>query len=394
MTIDALGSGHTGALLAKQRAALDWSQLQVGQNLTLRVMRQIGQGRYSASAGGEQHIVDSKVPLHDGDVVRAKVVAVGDRVELQYLGTQSQENATEAGVELEVAAGSFAELQQRFGVALSAAEAGMVGTLSSSAGRPEIMASGGLYLGKLGLKLDVQGLEALYSARVWRDEQTREVFQPRDGTVLLDSIHSGHVPALHRLANMLADSVDSPNRQSNGVEVEAENAAAAIAEGMPGQSQQHSDFSDQHADSDQPQLLAQQLLNSQDNGSLAYHYGTMPLLIADQLIEIDLVLFRERKPASTTQQMRKLVMSLRTESLGRVQIVAQSVDSHLSVTINSEATEYSSALSAHAREVHELVSRLGWDVDSVAYRTVREPARAAEAIVRHVLAAGTVDATV
>jgi hypothetical protein len=140
------------------------------------------------------------------------------------------------------------------------------------------------------------------------------------------------------------------------------------------------------------QELARQLLNIQDMGSLAYRFGSLPVLVADQLIELDMVLFHEHAPVSRPQGLKRLVMSLRTETLGRIEIVAQSLDSRLSLSISAESSQSTGLLANHVDEVKNLIGRLGWSVDSVAYRVTQEPARAADRIVAHVLTSGTLDA--
>jgi hypothetical protein len=156
------------------------------------------------------------------------------------------------------------------------------------------------------------------------------------------------------------------------------------------------DLSQSMADSLTPddRELAARLLNEQDEGSMAYSYGTVPLLIADQLIELDVVLFRERGKQGTQTSVRRLVMTLRTQTLGRVEVMAQAVGARLTIALTAQSESASDSLAQHADEVRELIGRLGWQVESIRYDVDAERARAADHIVRHVLSAGTVDCMV
>ena len=135
--------------------------------------------------------------------------------------------------------------------------------------------------------------------------------------------------------------------------------------------------------------LARRLLNVQDEGSLGYRYGVLPVLIADQLVELDLVHFRERRDADQPAGLRRLVMTLKTPTLGRIEIQAQAVGDRLSIGIKAESAQSSDALAAHAEDVRELISRLGWNVDTISYDFNADRGRAARHIVDHVLNADT-----
>jgi hypothetical protein len=137
--------------------------------------------------------------------------------------------------------------------------------------------------------------------------------------------------------------------------------------------------------------MARDLLNANDDGALAYAYGTLPVMVADQLVELDIVLFRDRQEAQASHAMRKLVMTLQTENLGRVEVMAQALGSRLTIAIKAQNAEASAALSAQADEVRELVVQLGWHVEAIDYGIDPLHTRAAREIVDHVLQSGSID---
>jgi hypothetical protein len=396
MSVSDIGSAALAAQIAKARqSAADWSQLNVGQNLTLRILNQIARDRYIATSGGERHVVESKVSLKVGETVRATVTTVGDRVELKYLGSeQADVSASEELAESsDGAAGDIVnELQEKFGLSLTQQEQRTVQTMALGAAKPEMMALGGLYLSKLAQQVDPDAMRALYEARAWTEYVTGSTAgTANDISQIINAVQRNEMPAVQALAKLLGDAVEQSKNSAASVEVgEADVSLAMSLENLNDKNSR--DLTDERDAATRLQELARQLLNIQDMGSLAYRFGSLPVLVSDQLIELDMVLFHEHAPVSRPQGLKRLVMSLRTETLGRIEIVAQSLDTRLSLSISADSTQSTGLLANHVDEVKDLIGRLGWSVDSVAYRVTHEPARAADQIVAHVLTSGTLDA--
>jgi len=313
----------------------------------------------------------------------------GDKVELRYVDVppnseramrrQSTEDPSKDG-------DLIATLQRQFAVSLSDAQRTAIADATSRVQEPRLMIGGGLYLSKLSLPVDAEALDALYVAQVW--QQSEGAAPSRSAPRM--SIDLAGASAMTSLATKLRGAVN-PHRDGTSSNV-VEDPSLTTAEPAPGLPLMTQDSAprDSHG-GERHDDLARQLLNEQDGGSVAYHYGTLPLLIADQLVELDLVYFRERVRTEHSSNRRRLVMTFRTESLGRVQIVAQALAEHLAVEISSESTESNAALMAHAQDVGDLLSRLGWNVDAVRYELRSEAPRAAGQVIAHVLNAETLD---
>jgi hypothetical protein len=97
------------------------------------------------------------------------------------------------------------------------------------------------------------------------------------------------------------------------------------------------------------------------------YFGTFPVLIGGELLELELVALRDRASASGPAPVRRLIMSLRTPRLGRVQIVAEARGARLSIALKGQTAHSAELMSRHVGAVRELVARLGWRVDSVVY---------------------------
>ena len=344
----------------EQPSRRPFHRLSVGQMLDLKVLQKIADGRFLVQFDGGKHIVETAMALRAGSTMRATVAAVGERLELKYvdapaapaepaLDVPSRDDEIETETDEDSAL--LDDLQQQYDVVLSYEDRRSIATAMQGAAEPMQMANAGLFLGKLLQPIGDEALQAIYSALSWSQRATSTPSTATDVSALLEQF---------------------PN-------------AGAV-----------SDFSESMADSLGPddRELVKRLLNEQDEGSMAYSYGTVPLMIADQLIELDVVMFRERNKQDPQTAVRRLVMTLRTETLGRVEVMAQAVGQRLTIALTAESASASDALAKHADEVRELVGRLGWQVEAVRYDVDTERARAADHIVRHVLSAGTVDCMV
>jgi hypothetical protein len=334
-----------------------FEKFKVGQRLDMSVLQQIEEQQYLVSMAGGQHVVDSSVALNVGARVRAVVVAVGDRLELKYLSSDT----TAAGAEEAAPApGLVAALEARYKITLDPDQHELLERAVSRAADPTSMALGGLFLAKTGNPVEETGLKALYVAQ--RDDGVARSSAAADVTRLVNAAAGGDETAASGLAEMLA--------------------GAFSAQSQSGQSGQSS--ADDGGD------LSRWLLNIQNDGSVAYRYGTLPVMVAGQLVELDLVHFQQRQATSAVTQTRRLVMTLDTKTFGSLQVEARALDNRLVITFTGQSSEAASDLSTYGGEVKQLASRLGWNVEGVGYEYGRE-GRAARQIINHVLSAGTVD---
>jgi hypothetical protein len=350
-----VGDVRSAALVGRAAARDDQQRHAPGDRVRMRVQRQLDDRRYLVSFHEGQHIVSSTVALNVGSTVRAVVTAVGEKLELRYVG----EDSVAVVMADHAAAGedAIAELAGRYAVDLQATQrAAIEQAMQNAAAEPAAMIAGGLFLSKLALGVDAANLHALYGAQRWSSK------------------------ALERAS--LEDSVAA----------EAVASPVQLAEQMLAALQQHEpDTGDPERDRRE---LAQRLLNEQDDGSVAYRFGTLPVLVADQLIELDIVHFDERRREDRAAGMRRLVMTFSTSSLGRVEVVAQALAERLTIAITSDSPQGREVLAASSQDVRDLVARLGWNVESVSCDVRERVDRAARHVIDHVLNADTLSALV
>ncbi|HWK48859.1 MAG TPA: flagellar hook-length control protein FliK, partial [Steroidobacter sp.] len=305
-------------------------------------------------------IVHSTVALPVGATISATVTAVGDRLELQYTGTDIVATAM---AEHEAASeDSLADHERRFNLALPEADRETLRAVMASAEDSDTALMSGLFLGKLAQPLDAPKLQAVYEAQRW----TGLVGASADRASMLNS------DDVHQLTKAMHQAL---RESSTNVSLAAFHDAAAEASSQSGDDPEQ-----------ERRQLAWELLNDQDGGSVEYRYGVLPLIVADQLFELDLVYFRDRQSsAALAGKSQRMVMTLNAPALGRVEVVAQAIGERVAVTIKTDSEASRQILCAERDRVTELLARLGWGVDAVSYETGGIDKRAAAHIVEHVL---------
>jgi hypothetical protein len=349
----------------------------VGEHLDLKVLKKLADRQYLVLFRDARRLVSSAVPLAVGSTVRATVTAVGEKLELRYVGT----DAVAVAMEDHEAAGedALAELAARYSVELRDEDQALIERAQLAVDNPQAMAASGMFLGKLSLPIDGPSLDAVYATQSWK---TKIATMP--AIDIAGALHD-HDGGRHRLATLMGKALDADSAQPTAID------AATAQALMAGAAQWTSSASaDSGAQDGSPRRnLAQELLNEQDGSSLAYRYGVLPVLIGDQLMELDLVYFRERTGANPASGLRRLVMTFETQSFGRVEVLAQALGDRLSVAIKSQSVQSSEVLSVHAPAIRDLLDRLGWNVESVSYDASAEVGRAARHVLEHVLNADT-----
>lgn len=359
MTISHVDSSHAqlaGDTRSRQR------QPRVGEQVQISVLQRLDETRYQVGFADGWRVVSSTVSLPVGATIRATVTAVGDTLELRYTGGDAVAMAmTEHEATSEDA---LAEHERRFRVSLPELDRTVLQAAMRDADDVQTMIDAGLFLGKLSLPLDTAKLQAVYESQRW----------PESGGARVGSAGLPLSLSANNDVDQLAAAVEQALRDPPA-SVNAFGASASEA----------FNSGDGAADDDRHQL-AWQLLNDQDGGSVEYRYGVLPVIIADQLFELDLVYFRDRhSSAESPTRTKRMVMTLNAPALGRVEVLAQAIGERLSVTIKSDSEASRQILCAEQERVRELLARLGWGVDGVTYEVDGVDTRAASHVVDHVL---------
>lgn len=360
MSVSHVDAGHS---LLSHESRPRRREHRVGEQLRLQVLQRLDTTRYQVAFPEGWRIVSSTVPLPVGGTIRATVTAVGEQLELQYHG----DDVVAASMAQHEANGedALAQHEQRFRVVLSEADRAILQDSVSKAPDPESMLASGLFLGKLSVPLDARNLEAVYQSQRWPNAESAH--RAVTATHRLNTLDD-----IEQLTNAVQSTLQEPPPNLTSIALHAARSDASSSADGDADRKQHE--------------LAWQLLNDQDGGSVEYRYGVLPVIVADQLFELDLVYFRERQPSGETAAgSKRMVMTLNAPALGRVEVVAHALGNRVAVTIKTQSDAARQVLSAEQAGVREVLERLGWGVDAVRYELDGVDTRAPSQIVEHVL---------
>jgi len=365
-------------------------ELSLGQIIKGRVLRHYEGGRYLMSLEGRERTVDSSIPLKTGEIIRGRVVAIGDRVELQPLAEEGAAAGPASGIAQENAdAGALSpadELTAAFtsaGLKLDEQARAALTRALRNAGDPQALVLAALALAKIGLPQNpalLDAIQVLLKRRPSASEspaQSAEAFAVSPGQNLATQLHEAIKTALPR---------------SEAATASANPASPANISSAGADSGQASDHGGSQAD---PGQLGQWILNAQTGGSVSHRVGTLPLLIAGKLVEVDVAFFEQdaRRAKEGEPRSRHLVFVLNTEQFGGVEVSARLVNSRLRVRFAADRAATVDLLASRREELSRRLVELGWVVDEIAYETRASDDRnpAYGAVVDYVIAQGSLD---
>jgi hypothetical protein len=356
------------------------SALGLGQIVKARVLKHYEGSRYLVSLEGRERVVDSSVPLKTGELIRGRVLALGDRVELQPVpepapGAQPAE-APPAAPRDELAA-AFAQV----GLKLDDTARAVVARALKASAEPEATLVAAMTLAKIGLPQDAALLDSVQALLTRRPAASRssedlpEAFALSAGAPLAPQLHEALRAAL-------------PSADANAAQL------AAMPAQIPGAGeQQPTNSGGGGAGSDRS--LGQRVMNTQTGGVVSHRVGTLPLLVGGRLVEVDVALFDQnaRQPRPGESRSRHVVFVLDSAALGGIEVSARVVDSRLRIRFAAERGATLERLAAGREALARQLAELGWTVDELAYEPRQDDSHNAayRAIADHVVAQGSLD---
>lgn len=381
------------------------SSLTVGQIIKGRVMRQYDGGRYQVSFDGQERVVDSAIPLKTGELIHGRVIGIGERVEVQRVhggaGTGEERRVADQAAWTIASSGGqklpdqVQALLDRFQVSLSAADQHSLMTAVRAAGDGQAVALAGAMLAKLGLSQAPELLAAVQaSLRKARDgKASGAVAAANLDALMAATAGAGPAAAMTQLAGLVRQVLEDglagdPHRTT--VDATGQRAGAAVEAGSDTPAQ------DGQADAgDGSRQLGLWLLNAQTDGAVAHRMGTIPLLVAGRLVEVEIALFEERPNRGTKSELqhRQLVFSLRSDTFGPMEIAARMAGDRVRLRVATEDETKTGMLAAHMQHLKDLLAEQGWVVDEIAYATQRPDGSSAgaRAVIDHVISADSLN---
>ena len=358
--------------------------LTVGQILKGRVLRQYDSNRYLVNFDGHERVVDSAIPLKTNEVLYGRVVGVGERVELQRVSVQTSvedeqafQARTVAGLETPTgkAPGTLEHILAQFRVSLDASEQATLAKVVGQSADGQTAALAGVLLNKLGLAQSPALLNAVYSVLQSKRiaSGTRDAAESQALAQILTGVAALSPQAIAQAGSLLRQSLEQslPNIGDGVARTESpapeENTALAVGVGNNAGAAD----ADVGAGQSQQAFIGQLVLNAQTDGSVAHRMGTVPLLIGNRLLEIEVALFEQRRSPDPKAEARHrhLVFRLQTETLGQVEISAKLAGDHVRVNVAAEKDGAAQSLSDEAESLRATLIEHGWQVDEISYVT-------------------------
>jgi hypothetical protein len=337
MSVTPVDAAAQAAALLLQRDASLAGQLILGQIVQARVLKPLESGQYLVRIFGREEAVECATPLRTGELIHGRVVSLGEQVEIERIERDAAEaprpdrdKAEEAWLRL--GGGRAAEaIEDLFRRHRGALGKEDAARLERAAARAERPERMAL----AGLVLAKSGL-------------------PLD-EALLQALYGALAARAGALAPLPVEGV-SPVWWS----------------------------------------AAQRVLNAQSGGAVAHRVGMLPLEAGGEVLEVDAAFFEENREADRHQaplRYRKLVLSLETERLGRVELRAVMADTHMRVALATESEAATRALLRHGEGLSRELADAGWQLDEVAYETrARHPENGAvAAAAEHLVTPGSVN---
>ena len=255
------------------------SALSLGQIVKARVLKHYEGGRYLVSLEGRERVVDSSVPLTTGELVRGRVIAVGDRLELQPVPEPlSSAQDPEESPPSDPLAASFAQV----GLQLDDAARAVVARALKGASDPQATLLAAMTLAKLGLPQQPELIDAV-QALLRRRPSSSPAAEAAKGALPV----TPGPQLVAQLQDVLRTTL-APAHPGQG-------AAAAVPPQVAAGSAEGENFQQgsNGADSGSGQQPGQRVMNTQTGGAVAHRVGTLPLIVGGRLVEVDVALFEQ-----------------------------------------------------------------------------------------------------
>jgi hypothetical protein len=406
MTISQVNAGFTSSTQTPLRFFMPGAKefagnLNLGQILKGKVLRQYDGSRYLVNFDGQERVVDSALPLRTGELLHGRVIAIGDRVEMQRVysddetavAAQTNDTAGLPSFTLNPRDAQLQTLIDRYQVRFSEADRAVLLRAARSVDDATAMAQAGVFLNKLGINQSDELLQMLYARLKGTTAETQAfndwLAMPQLETTSATQAAGLQGSTIRQLADIIGRAAGTPSEHHDENPTDAAPSAPLQQIDDPNKAVQGVGFRPDRDDGDASNRLAHWVLNAQTGGSVMHRLGTLPLLLGGRLIEVDVAMFEQRRDAvqKTQAQHRQLVFTLQTEHLGRVEVVARVVGDRVRVSVATDDEKNTAVAASHVQALKTSLAEAGWMTDEVSYetRTVDERTGAVSSVIEHVI---------
>lgn len=349
--------------------------LQIGQVLFGKVLRVYQDKSYLVDLNGQQHVVDSTIPLRQDEVFRGKIVSLGERVVLEKIvapdSSAIEENTLPSSGLLDrgLTADLNAFIQQHQNI-FSTRDWNTLIRAAKKTDSPQTVLASAVYLQKLSLPFNVS-MAVNLSNYLLNDSQLRS-------TLLKETLHLNTALKLSHdaapnevtiplLADFIRKRADESLDHIRSVLQQAKSASPESSSTIQAVHQRDTDNAGDLFD----QAVVQWLLNVQAGGVVAHRVIILPLVIDGNLVELEMALFDQNENTDIASQLKSKVihLSLSLESFGKLGVTVNSVNKNLRVLFTSEEERGLQSLATHNRELTHQLEQLNFRVDELKYQT-------------------------
>src|SRR5262249_23516138 len=123
---------------------------------------------------------------------------------------------------------------------------------------------------------------------------------------------------------------------------------------------------------------------------VAHRIDTLPVVLDDRLVEIDIATFEQRDSSGGNEHTRhrQVAFALDTENLGHLEINTRLAGKSVRLSLRSADSEITQQLAMHSGALIARLKEFGWELDEIKYETAAEarPGLVPSAVVEHLIA--------
>jgi len=344
------------------------NSLSKGDTVSGHVVQRYGNGRYLVNFSGQEKVVESENSLRVGEDIQGRVVSIGEKIEIRQLAKPGDSHAESNAANNNSEHNPFyfgknellvQKLFNAYRAKISKSESAILTTQMQASRSPESMALAGLVLAKLGLPQD-QGLLKILCRTITADKRGEQPFSATASGVDLETV---------------------PNHANAESDTNSDAFAALLQTliNLPSDTNQKTEHADliksaeSFRQSSEPENrdLSRRVFNTQIGGAVSHRITSLPIWINGDLVEVNIALFDQHKNPSGGYRLRhrQVVLSLKTENLGRVNIKAKFAERSLQLDISSDFSRGVDMLAEHMDALRQALSSQDWCVEQIRYKT-------------------------
>lgn len=364
--------------------------LQLGQILLAKVLRVHQNGSYLVDLNGHQHVVDSAIPLRQGEVFRGKVIGLEERIVLEKMvdAEPTPMEVSEPVMQIDWSKDNLAnDLKAFVTLHQNVFDVRTWNSLIRAAGRtdhPQLVLSASVFLHKLGVPVSTE--LAVDLAKYLANDARLHASLEEDALHLhaenaIAQPVEKNDEALQLVAAYIQKKSEEALERAREAIVQVLSQHGASQQKILAVSQQPPDDSGENLD----QSVLQWLMNAQTGGAVSHQMLVLPFVIDGKLVELDMALFDQKEHTDTPSELRSRVirLSLEMEHLGKVDAVIKAVNQNLQVQFLSASDTGLQTLASYNQHLKAQLQQLNYRVDELRYHI--DPSLAGQSVMRPIV---------